>query len=209
MSAGSRRAAGSPTASPATLVGGDVGDEVTRPLRERHVVVHIGGDAHAGEHLVAEAVRGGDGGGVEVRRCGGQASSAQLRLAIVALSQVTDEVVGRTACRVEVIQACRRLDESLADTLTKLGGGCAAERDEHELVDAGNALGEVANGKTGDGVGLARTGTGLEHGRALGQRPAQVEDRRCARHLSRFTSASSSGDHTRRASCPNRWGSSG
>jgi hypothetical protein len=66
-------------------------------------VVDVGRDAHAGEHLVAEPVRGGDGGGVEVGRRGGQPPPACVDLDVTALRQVADEVVGRTSCRVDVV----------------------------------------------------------------------------------------------------------
>ena len=190
-------------------VGGDVGDQVAGPLSERHVVVDIGRDPHARQHLVAETVRGGNGGGVEVGGRSGKPPPACVDVAVGALRHVGDEVVLRPPRGADVVQACRHLNKPLADALAQLGGGGAAERDEHQLVDTCHTLGEIADREPGDGVGLPCARAGLEHGRALGQGPAQVEDGWARRHFSRLISASSSGDHTRRASCPNMCGSSG
>jgi hypothetical protein len=190
-------------------VGGDVGDQVAGGLGERDVVVDVGGDPHAGEHLVAEAVGGGDRRGVEVGRGGSQASVTGVDIRTTALRQVADEVVLRPSGRIDVVEAPRRFDETLAYAFAQLRGGGTTERDEHQLVDAGRSLGEVADGQARDRVGLAGAGAGLQHRGPLRQGSAEVEDRWRLCHRSRVTSAASSGAHTRRASWPNRCGSSG
>ena len=60
-----------------------VGDEVADVLDEHEVALGVAGHAEAGEHLLAEPVGGGDGGGVEVRQRLLQAGAAVGHLVAV------------------------------------------------------------------------------------------------------------------------------
>ena len=146
-----------------------------RDVRDQaRVGLDVAQRAQRREHLLAEAVRRRDGGGVELRERLGQAPGPP---GAVGAGQQRDDRVGQVVVRVP--QGPFDGDEALADPFAQLGRGQAAERHEHELGQAGDALGDVPDGQRRDGRGLARPRARLEHHGALGQRAAHVE-----RHVS-------------------------
>jgi len=169
----------------------DLPPQVVDGLDHPHAGLVVARHAQAVEHLLAEAVRRGDGGAVELRRRPHQPLPPQRDLLGSAGRQVPHQLVGARAT--DVLSG---LADPLADPLPQLLGRGAAERREHELRQLHDALGDVAGRQGGDGVRLAGPGAGLEHDGAGGQRAGQVEA---------HDSAASSGSHSRRASSPNRW----
>ena len=67
--------------------------------------------------------------------------------------------------------------QPLPDPLAQLLGRRPAERDEHQLRQLSDALGDVPGRQRSDRVGLARAGARLEHSSASRQRAAEVERR--------------------------------
>ena len=82
-----------------------------------------------------------------------------------------------------VPQCALDLDQALADAFAQLGGGQPAERHEHELGQARDALRDVPGGQRRDRRRLARAGAGLQHDRALREGAAHVEGARSSGHL--------------------------
>ncbi len=182
----------------ATQVGGRFDQLSTRIEVSRH--------AETVEDLGAEAVRGGDGGGVEVRHCPGQPAEPQRDLLGSPGGQVLHKrvvghvVLARVGARTtgcHLLQPAQRGRQPFADPLAQLLGRRDAERREQQLRELDALLGDVPGGQGRDGPGLAGAGAGLQHHRAGGQRPVRIE-------AHRICSASSSGAHSRRASSENR-----
>lgn len=187
----------------------DVGDEVARVLGEVVAAVDVARDAEAEEHLLAEAVRRGDRRGVEVRDGDREPVAALLDGRARPGGQQRQQRVARAGRRRQRARRRERVDggqrrvqrgararEPLAHAVAQLARGEAGERDEQQLVQAGDALGDVARGERGDGVGLAGAGAGLQHRHALRQRAADVELPGGA-HRSLTSSTASSRSHSR------------
>ncbi len=178
-------------------VGDHLGGHVGGVLGEGQVGVDVGGDAEPGEHLQAEPVGRGDGGGVEVGDRVREPVASRRDLGVAAGREVHQHgVVGRPRRR-RIRERRGRGDEPLADALTQLDRRGPAERHQHQLVDAGHTLGDVARGQRGDRVRLAGAGAGLQHRRPGRQVPARVEDGPAHECI---PSCSSSGPNTWRAS---------
>ena len=162
---------------PQVEVAHHLGRHVGGGLGERQVGVDVGGDAEPGQHLQAEPVRGRDGGGVELGDRGRQPAPAYGDLGVrPGGQQHQDRVVGGARGR-GVGERRRGRDEPLSHPLPELDRRRPAEGDQHQLVDARRALGDVAGRQGGDGVRLAGAGARLQHGGARGQVAARVEHR--------------------------------
>ncbi len=192
-----------------------LGHQVAQVVGEGDVELDVAGHAQAAEHVLAEPVGGGDGGGVEVGQGHGQVAPAGLDLFGRAGGQQGQDAVvgGRGHAGQGPGQPVLGGDQAPADAVTQLAGGHAGEGDEQEVLEPG-ALGHVAGGQAGDGEGLAGAGAGLEHRDPGGQGPAHVEGRHGAgaevprpgrhgpaggAHRSTNLSHSSNPSHSRRA----------
>ena len=151
---------------------GDLADQVGEVLDEHGVGVEVAGGAERQQHLLAEAVRGRDGGGVEGGERLLEPSFALEQLIGVDGGQVDEDLVVGVG-RFE--DAVAGGDQAFADPLAQLAGRLPAEADDEQLVHRRHALGDVAGDQGGDRVRLAGARAGLEHGRAGRQRPEQVE----------------------------------
>ena len=186
----------------------DIVDEVGEVLDEGDVGLEVAGDAQAAEHLLAEAVGGGDGGGVEA---GDRPSEVVAMAARVTARQQRHDgvlVVGGRRPGQAPAQAALDADQPLAHPLAQLAGGDARERDEQQALER-DPLGDVARRERRDRVGLAGPGAGLQHRHAGGQRAAGIELHRLQGdgsrgHWARTSSRASSPSHNRRASRPKR-----
>ncbi len=88
--------------------------------------------------------------------------------------------------------------QALADTLAQLAGRDPCERDQQQLIERHDALGDEAGGERGDRERLARAGARLEYGDARRQLAAELERLRVescldAGHQPSTTSRASSG----------------
>ena len=154
----------------------DLVAEVADVLHERGVGLDVAEHAEAAEHLLAEAVRGRDGRGVEVgegARRAARAGPRRLDGAPVASSATTASSSGGAPASARS-SPCSALDQPLADALAQLAGGHAREGDHQDLLER-DALGHVAGGERGDRERLAGARARLEHGHAGRERAADVE----------------------------------
>ena len=179
----------------------DLVDEVGRVLDERDVGLDVAGDAEPAQHVLAEAVGGGDRRGVEVGERGGEAAPADARPRRRDVGEEAQHVVVRRRRHAgqDAGQPVLGADEPLAHPRPQLAGGHPAERHEQHVLER-RALGDVAGGEGGDGERLAGAGARLEHRDAGRQRPADVERGVGVAH--RFDPApraASSPSHSRRA----------
>ena len=83
----------------------DLVDQVVEVLDEGGVGVVVAGHPEPGEHLLAEAVRGGDRGGVEAGERNGDASTAEGDLGVVGVREEPQQVVATGPRRVGVGEA--------------------------------------------------------------------------------------------------------
>ncbi len=188
-------------------VGDHLVDQVAGVLDEGHVALDVAGHAEAVEHVLAEAVGGGDGGSVKVGEGGGEAVAPAADIGRCAGGEKAEDVVigvGSDAGE-GAGQAVLGGDHPLAHPVAQLAGGHAGEGDDQQVLER-ETVGHVAGGEGGDGEGLPGAGAGLEHGDAGRQRPADVErgDRAGHRHRSSIVSVASSPSHIRRAARPKR-----
>ena len=167
-----RRAGRTPLAQ--VEVVGHLGHQVADALDQHRAGVVVARGAEREQHLLAEAVRRGDGRGVEDREC-----------LLEQLAPYVGELRGRASasCAQDAVvvgdggrvgQAVAGADQPLADPLPQLAGRLAAEADDEQLLHR-DPVGDVARDQVGDGEGLAGAGAGLQHRGALGQRAEQVE----------------------------------
>ena len=155
----------------------DLGDQVAGVLEDEDVALHVAGEAEAAEDVLAEAVGGGDGGGVVVGQGGGEALAPLVDLGRRAGGEQPQHVVvpGWLLTGGDPQEALLGAHQPLPHPVPQLAGGHAGERHHQQLVERG-AVGHVAGGEGGDGEGLARPGAGLEDGDArFGERAAHVE----------------------------------
>ena len=162
-------------------VGDRLGDEVGVVLDERRARLDVAGGAEAAQDGVAEPVRGGDGGLVEAGRGDAQPVATPAALVGVGVQHEGEELVVRRGRRgglvaaQGVVEGAFGLHEPLAHAVLELGTGRPTERDDEEVVDRREPLGEVARDERGDGPRLAGACARLEQGGALGQGVADAE----------------------------------
>ena len=177
--------------------------QVVDALDERRVGLEVTGDPQTAQHLLAEPVRGGQRRGVEVGQRGGQPRPPAGDLVVGRVGQQPEQVVvvpGRPG-GAGVGEAALGADQPRPDPLAQLLGCHPAERHQHQLVQLGPALGDVAGREGRDRERLAGARAGLEHRGAGRKRAADVEG---VAHGESTVSARSSGHHSRHASAPNR-----
>ncbi len=118
--------------------------EVTGVLEEVDVALHVAGEADPAEDLLAEAVDGGDGGGVELGDHGTEALVARHHRLTVGVAQLLADLVGgeggRVESRVEIRVQVRPqvgfgADQSLPHPVAQLARGGPGERNEQERLD--------------------------------------------------------------------------
>ena len=150
--------------------------QVGHVLDERGLAIEIADRAELREHLLAEAVGGGDRGRVEVGDGVRQPVAAQADLLGRARRQQRHHGVGPGVWGAgeDPRQLLFAPDQSLPHPVTELAGRHPRERDQQQPVER-RALGDVARGERGDRVRLAGSGARLEHNRARRERTAQVE----------------------------------
>ena len=142
-------------------------------LDEGHVGFEVAGDPEAAEHLLAEAVGGGDRRPVETRHRTGQVTVARLDRGLRAVGEQLDEPVGAGEHSVQDRpKPTLGGHHPLAHAVTQLTGGDPGEGDQQQLLQR-YALGHVAGGQRGDRVRLTGPGAGFEHGHAAGQRTVE------------------------------------
>jgi hypothetical protein len=163
-----------PVPAPDVEVVDDVLEQVADVLDEGGVGVDVARDAQAAQHLLAEAVRGGDGGGVEVGQGSGEALAPLGDLLRRALRQQRHDFVLRGRTRQRAVEPLLGADQPLAHALAELAGGHAREGHEQELLERG-ALGDVARGERGDGERFPGPRARFEDGDPGRQRAADVE----------------------------------
>ena len=189
----------------------DLLDEIGQVLDERHVALDVAGDAESREHVLAEAVRGRDGGGVEARDGIGEPAPPHRHLGVGAIGKQLEHAVVRRRCHAGE-RACEsqlRGHEPVAHPLSQLAGRHPRERHDQELR-RWNALGDEPSDQSGDRERLPRAGARLEQRHAARKRPAEVELPHPARraHRSISSSRARSPSQSRRAYRPARDGSS-
>ena len=188
----------------------DLLEQVADVLDEDAVARRVAGDAEPAEHLLAEAVGGGDRRGVEVRERAGEVPVAALDRRARPVGEQPHDLVARVRLGARQHRAERPLGahQPLADALAQLAGRHPRERDEQQVVER-RAVRDVARRERGDRVRLAGAGARLEHGDPARQRPADVERLAVGEqaHASRTSSRRSSPSHSRRAQRPKRVGS--
>ena len=141
------------------------------------VALDVAGDAEAAEHLLAEAVGGGDRRRVEVGQRAREPLAPRAGPPPRGPSASSRDDLVASLGAAPASAALERLlgaDEPLAHAVAQLAGRHARERDEQQLVER-RALGDVARRERGDRVRLAGAGARLEHGDAGRQRAADVE----------------------------------
>ena len=175
LGAGESRATSRPE-SPDVQVVESLLEQVGDILDERGLAIEIADGAELREYLLAEAVRRGDRGRVEVGDGARQPVAAQADLLWRARAQQRHHRVGsRVGCAGEdPRQLLLAPDQSLPDPVAELAGRHPGERDQKQPVER-RALGDVAGGERGDRVRLTGAGARLEHGHARRERAAQVE----------------------------------
>ena len=180
-------------------------DQVGEVLDEDRVALDVAGDAEPREHVLAEPVRGRDGGGVEARDGVGEASPPFLDLGVRALGEQFEHavVLRRRDADERTRKPELRSHESFTDPLAQLAGRHARERHDEKALRR-NAFGDEPRNERGDRVCLPRTGARFEQGHAAGKRAAKVELRDVGRsaHRSISSSAASRSSHMRRAYRP-------
>jgi hypothetical protein len=153
----------------------DLVAEVADVLHEARVGLDVAEHAEAAEHLLAEAVGGGDGGRVEVGEGGSEPLAPQADQGLAAgREQRHDRVVVRGRAGQRPLEALLGADQPLAHALAQLTGRHAREGHHQDLLQR-DAVGDVAGGERGDRERLAGTGARLEHGHAGRERAADVE----------------------------------
>ena len=172
-------------------------DQVGDALDEHFARVGVGDDPQARQRVHAELVGGSDSSCVEVGHGAGQAIGGRLSLLLGEAEQLLDDDVG---LRCPGPQGIAGAGQRFPHPFPQLAGGASTERDDEHLVDGGDALGDVAGGQRGDGVRLARAGTGLQQGGPRGQRGERIEGQGSAHEVSR---AAMIGAQTRRANMAN------
>ena len=180
----------------------DLLHEVADVLDQLAAALHVARHAEAAEHLLAEAVRRGDGGRVEVgERALEPRAPLRHRVAGAGGEQGHDLVAGAHGRAGEHVgERLLDVDEALADPLAQLARRHPRERHEQQLAQR-RALGDVAGGERRDRVRLARPRARLEHGDAGRERAARVERAAAGRvaHRSVISSHASRPSHSRRA----------
>ena len=139
----------------------------------------VAGDAEPAEHLLAEAVRGGDRRRVEVRERAREAVAAPLDLLARALGEQPHDRssrVGRRARPSARASPCSALT-SRSRTRSRSSPVAIRVNVTSSSCSSGVALGDVARRERGDRVRLAGARARLEHGHAGRQRAADVERR--------------------------------
>ena len=180
----------------------DLGDQVAGVLEDEDVALHVAGEAETAEDVLAEAMGGGDGGGVVVGQRGGEPLAPLDDLGGRAGGQQPQHVVvpGWLLTGGDPQQALLGAHQPLPHPVPQLAGGHTGKRHHQQLVER-SAVGHVAGGEGGDGEGLARPGAGLEDGDArFGERSAHVEvDDGLVSHRSVTSSMARRPSHRRRA----------
>ena len=161
---------------------------------EVDVALDVTGEADLAEDLFAEAVDGGDGGGVELGDRAGETSVSGRDLLSIALDEPAGRLVDRLLTVGEVsTEGALDRDEATPDAVSQLTGGGAGEGDEEHLFE-GEAVGHRLDRQRGDAEGLSRAGAGFEHGDAHGRRSwSRIGSQR--RRASRPSRVSSSSAH--------------
>jgi len=207
----SRRAAAPRSEAPHVQVVERLLEQVGDVLDELGLPVEVADRAELGQDLLAEPVRGGDRGGVEVGYGASQPVAALSHLVNRPGRQQVDHGVGVGGDRIQSRSGQDRgelllaIDQPLAHAVAQLTGGDPRERDQQQPIER-RPLGDIARGQGSDRVRLAGAGARLEHGDARGERAAQVELGEVLDHRHRSLSSStlSSPRHRRIAWRPNR-----
>ena len=146
-------------------------DEVVHVLDRDSLWIVVGQDAELRQHAVAELVRRADHRRVEADQRVRDPPPRVRHLGVPGDGQPRG-VVGRHVA----VERLRKLSKAQPHPRAQLSRGCARERDDHELVEAHDALGDRPCGEGRDGVGLTRSGARLQHDRpAEREGPAEVE----------------------------------
>ncbi len=172
--------------------------QVADVLDDDRIARDVAAHAEAPEHPLAEAVGGGDGGGVEVGERLGQARPPpQDRFAAALAQQAQHRVLGRRRdAGQRPAEPLLGAHQPLAHAVAQLARGHAGEGDHQQLLQR-RTLGDEPRGEGRDGERLAGAGAGLQHGHARWQRPARIEGRDALVHASSTASAASRGSHSR------------
>ena len=124
--------------APHVQVVDDLGDEVAEVLDELDVRLEVGGDPEPAEHLLAEAVGGGDRRRVEVGERVGEPVAAQLDLVLGALGEQLRRpriAAGRRAGE-RPPETALDADQPLADALAQLARRHPRERHQQQRARA-------------------------------------------------------------------------
>ena len=160
----------------------DLVDQVARVLAEGVAAVYVAGDAERTEHLLAEAVRRGDRGGVEVGDRAHETVEARLDLgsrpggqhACEQVCGVHGVHVGRAGAGQRGFERSACCGEPPPHAVAQLSCCQSRERNQQQLLER-ETFRDVARSECRDRVGLASPRTGLQHGDAARQRAADVE----------------------------------